>query len=48
MGTFANIEDPDEIPHNGTFHQYRACTVCFDKIDVQRKNMMFFYGNCNL
>ena len=34
-GTLANSEDPDEMPHDAPFT--RVCTVCFDKIDLQRK-----------
>ena len=25
MGTFANSEDPDEMPHNAAFHQGLHC-----------------------
>ena len=25
MSTFANSEDPDEMPHNGAFHQGHHC-----------------------
>ena len=25
MSTFANSEDPDEMPHNATFHQGLHC-----------------------
>ena len=27
MGTFPNSEDPDEMPHNGAFHQGLHCLV---------------------
>ena len=27
MGTFANIEDPDEMPHNVSFHQGLQCLL---------------------
>ena len=27
MGTLANSEEPDEMPHNARFHQALHCTV---------------------
>ena len=27
MGTLANSEDPDEMPHNATFHQGLQCLL---------------------
>ena len=40
MGTFANSEDPDEMPHNAAFHQ-GICTVCQNKINLQTTNNFF-------
>ena len=34
MGTFANCEDPDEMPHNAAFHQGLHCK---GKKDFQTK-----------
>ena len=38
-GTLANNEDLDEMPHF-----IRVCTVCLDKIDLQRNEYNFVGG----
>ena len=40
MGTLANSEDPDEMPHNAAFHQSLHCMQY--KIDLQRKKFTTF------
>ena len=40
MGTLANSEDPDEMPHNATFHQAIHCLLI--QIDLQRKKYLIF------
>ena len=35
MGTMANSEDPDEMPHEAAFHQGLHCLL--RQIDLQRK-----------
>ena len=43
-GTFANSEDPDEMPHNAAFHQGYTLFVK-EKIDVQTKNKTILFRN---
>ena len=43
MGTFPNIEDPDEMLHNAAF--YQGLHYCQNKIDLQRKKYTFFNYN---
>ena len=39
MGTMANSEDPDEMPHKAAFHQGLHC--CQDEINFQRMKSVF-------
>ena len=42
MGTFANSEDPDEMPQNAAFHQGLHCSVLKTKsIFKERKPIIF-------
>ena len=34
MGTFANIEDPDEMQHTAAFHQSLHCVLRFKQPSV--------------
>ena len=40
MSTLANNEDPDEMPHNGTFHQGLHCLL--RQKQSSEKDMQFY------
>ena len=42
MGTLANSEDPDEMPHDAAFHQALHCLLK-KKIDLQGKKYNIFW-----
>ena len=41
MGTLANTEDPDEMPHNAAFHQGLHCLLA--KSIFRERNIIFFW-----
>ena len=46
MGTFTNIEDPDEMPHNAAFHQGLHCLLRLKRSSDKTYNIfleLFFY-----
>ena len=40
MGTMANSEDPDEMPHNAVFHQGLHCLL--RQINLRERITIFF------
>ena len=46
MGTLANSEDPDEMPHNVAFHQDLHCLLRQNR--SSEKEMQYVFGNYNL
>ena len=46
MGTLANLEDPDEMPHDAAFHQALHCLLRQNKSSV--KEIQYFIGTYNL
>ena len=46
MSTFANSEDPDEMPHNAAFHQGLPCLLRQNQ--PSEKEIIYFFGNYNL
>ena len=45
MGTLANSEDPDEMPHNAAFHQGLHCLLTQNQSSVSEKKYNIYYGN---
>ena len=41
MRTLANIEDPDEMPHNATFHQGLHCLLRQKRFSVNECNFIW-------
>ena len=41
MGTLANSDDPDEIPHNAAFHQGLHCLLSQNR--SSEKEIQFFF-----
>ena len=46
MHTLENSEEPDEMPHNATFHQGLHCLP--RQKTTSEKEMQFLFQNCNL
>ena len=46
MGTLVNSEDPDEMQHNGAFHQGLHCLLKLNQ--SSKKEILYFFGNYNL
>ena len=48
MGTLANSEDPDEIPHNAAFHQGFHCLLRHNQYSEIEITLHYFGGKlCN-
>ena len=45
MGTLANSEDPDEVPHNWAFHKGLHGLQCQEQSSEKKHNI---FGNYNL